>query len=51
MAAHHEIHFEACIVDQLTDNGWLEGDHTHCDRQLALYPEDASNWAGGGSAS
>ena len=44
MAAHHEIKFEEFIVDQLTDNGWLEGDHAHYDRQLALYPEDVIGW-------
>ena len=40
MAAHHEINFEAFIVEQLTRNGWLEGPHAHYDRQLAFYPED-----------
>ncbi|MDX8406901.1 MAG: DEAD/DEAH box helicase family protein [Mariprofundaceae bacterium] len=31
-------------VDQLTDNGWLKGEHTHYDRQLALYPKDVIGW-------
>ncbi|WP_293675493.1 type I restriction endonuclease, partial [Thiolapillus sp.] len=42
--AHHEIHLESHIVDQLKQQGWLEGDHQHYDRARALYPEDVIGW-------
>jgi len=44
MAAHHEVKFEAFIVDHLTGNGWLEGDYKQYDRKLALYPSDVIAW-------
>ncbi len=36
MAAHHEIKLEEFIVEHLTCSGWLEDEHGHCVRQLAL---------------
>jgi len=42
--AHHEVKFEEFIVDQLTSNGWLEGEHKKYDRRLALYPDDVLGW-------
>ncbi len=44
MAAHHEVNFEAFIVNALVANGWLEGEHARYDRRLALYPEDVIGW-------
>ena len=41
---HKEIHFEFDIVQYLTSNGWLEGDLSKYDRELALYPEDVVGW-------
>ncbi|WP_305803437.1 type I restriction endonuclease, partial [Thiolapillus sp.] len=41
---HHEIHLESHIVDQLKQQGWLEGDHQHYDRARALYPGDVIGW-------
>ena len=49
MVPHHEIKLEEFIVEQLTGNSWLEGEHTHYSRQLVLYPEDASGWGSGGA--
>ncbi|WP_419631561.1 hypothetical protein, partial [Thiolapillus sp.] len=31
-------------VDQLKQQGWLEGDHQHYDRARALYPGDVIGW-------
>ena len=42
--AHHEIHFEAHIVRQLTEQGWLEGDTSGYDTERTLYPEDVLAW-------
>ena len=32
MAAHHEVHLESYVVQQLVENGWVEGSSY---RQLA----------------
>ena len=29
MAAHHEVHFEQYITEQLVNNGWKEGHSCH----------------------
>ncbi len=42
--AHHEIHLESHIVDQLKHQGWMDGDHKAYDRARALYPEDVIGW-------
>jgi len=44
MAAHHEVHFEQYITEQLVKNGWKEGHTTHYDQQRAIYPEDVIAW-------
>uniref|UniRef100_UPI003AF857D6 type I restriction endonuclease subunit R n=1 Tax=Thiolapillus sp. TaxID=2017437 RepID=UPI003AF857D6 len=41
---HHEIHLESHIVEQLKQQGWLEGDHQAYDSARALYPEDVIGW-------
>ena len=41
---HNELTFEAELVAHLTTNGWLAGDPTHYDRELALYPDDLIAW-------
>src|SRR5690349_715233 len=41
---HKEIHFESDIVKHLASHGWLEGDPSKYDRELALYPEDVIGW-------
>lgn len=38
MAAHHEVHFEQYITEQLVNNGWKEGHSSHYDQQRAIYP-------------
>ena len=35
--AHHEIRFEEYIVDQLKNQGWLEGDHQAYDPDFAHF--------------
>ena len=42
--AHHEIHFEAHIVQQLINQGWLEGEASGYDTERTLYPEDVLAW-------
>ena len=44
MAAHHEIHFEECIIKKLVANGWVEGSPEAYDKLTALYPEDVVAW-------
>lgn len=44
MAAHHEVHFEQYITEQLVNNGWKEGHSCHYDQQRALYPQDVMDW-------
>lgn len=44
MAAHHEIHLEAYIVQKLVDIGWVEGQSRHYDPVRALYSEDVIAW-------
>jgi type I restriction enzyme, R subunit len=41
---HLEKVFEQEIVSHLTSHGWLEGDPTKYDRELALYPGDLIGW-------
>jgi len=40
MDKHKEIIFENKIVRHLTSHGWLEGDPSLYNRELALYPDD-----------
>ena len=42
--AHQEKHFEAYIVAQLQQQGWLVGDTRHYDTERALYPDDLVAW-------
>ncbi|HIF9106262.1 TPA: type I restriction endonuclease subunit R [Photobacterium damselae] len=44
MAAHHEVHFEQYITEQLVNNGWKEGHSSHYDQQRAIYPQDVMDW-------
>lgn len=44
MAAHHEVHFEQYITEQLVNNGWKEGHSSHYDQQRAIYPQDVIDW-------
>ncbi|BAZ92614.1 type I site-specific restriction-modification system, R subunit [Thiohalobacter thiocyanaticus] len=39
-----ELVFQQAIVDDLTADGWLEGNPNAYDRELALYPEDLLAW-------
>ncbi|RME58605.1 type I restriction endonuclease subunit R, partial [Candidatus Parcubacteria bacterium] len=41
---HHEVNLEAHIVEQLTKQGWQEGEAAKYDRASALYPEDVIGW-------
>ena len=42
--AHHEVHFESHIAQQLQSQGWLLGESRHYDVVRALYPEDVLAW-------
>jgi len=44
MAAHNEIEFEKYVVTKLIENGWVEGNPAHYDKNRALYPEDVIEW-------
>lgn len=46
MSLHKEISFETEVCDYLAANGWfyIEGDATHYDRALALFPPDVLAW-------
>ncbi len=41
---HKEKAFEQELVAYLTAHGWLEGDASEYDRELALYPSDLIGW-------
>ena len=41
---HKEKNFEEEIVAYLVSQGWLEGDASEYDRELALYPSDLIGW-------
>ena len=40
MGKHKERQFQTEIVQHLTSNGYIEGEPSHYDRELALYPDD-----------
>ena len=40
----HEVNFENYIIEYLGKHGWLIGESTKYDRELALYPEDIFGW-------
>ncbi len=44
MDKHKEKNFEEELVAYLTAHGWLEGDASGYDRELALYPSDLIGW-------
>ncbi len=44
MTLHRERTFEDEVVENLTANGWLQGDAKKYDRELALYPDDVLGW-------
>lgn len=44
MTKHRERTFEDEVVEHLTAHGWLEGQSSGYDRELALYPEDVLGW-------
>jgi len=44
MSKHKERQFQIEIVEHLTSNKWVEGDASHYDRELALYPDDIINY-------
>lgn len=45
--SHQERHFEAYIVQQLVERGWLVGQSSGYDQNYALYPEDLVEWIKG----
>ncbi len=40
----HEVNFEDYIMEYLGKHGWLIGESSKYDRELALYPEDVFGW-------
>jgi type I restriction enzyme, R subunit len=44
MFKHRERTFEDEIVEHLTAHGWLMGDASKYNRELALYPDDVIGW-------
>lgn len=42
--AHHEIHLEGHIVNQLVEQGWIEGSTEGYDTETTLYSEDVLAW-------
>lgn len=42
--SHQERHFEAYVIQQLVDRGWLVGQSSGYDQNHALYPEDLVKW-------
>jgi type I restriction enzyme R subunit len=44
MSKHKERQFQIEIVQHLTSHNYVEGDATHYDRELALYPQDLINY-------
>ncbi|ADN08220.1 type I restriction endonuclease subunit R [Sulfurimonas autotrophica] len=44
MSKHKERQFQIEIVEHLKANKYVEGDATHYDRELALYPSDLINY-------
>ena len=44
MSKHKERQFQIEIVQHLTSNNYVEGDASHYDKELALYPDDLINY-------